>query len=118
MIPEEPVELQPDSKDHTYHAEITASTSTIKVGGSYKLLTMKIYDGDKVEDENKYSSTFSWTCNIDDVDYTSQVTWLEQPSNNQIKIKLPKDRLLINKILKVKAVSGNLSTEISFRISA
>lgn len=118
MIPEEPVELQPDSKDHTYHAEITASTSTIKVGGSYKLLTMKIYDGDKVEDENKYSSTFSWTCNIDDVDYTSQVTWLEQPSNNQIKIKLPKDRLIINKILKVKAVSGNLSAEITFRISA
>lgn len=79
---------------------------------------MKIYDGDKVEDETKYSSIFSWTCSIDDVDYTSQVTWLEQPSNNQIKIKLSKDRLLINKTLKVKAVSGNLSAEISFRISA
>ncbi len=48
------------------HCEITTSTKSLKVGGSYKLLTAKIYDSSNVEQTDSYlNGTFTWQCYLD-----------------------------------------------------
>ena len=85
------------------YGKITASTSTIKVGGSYKTLTLKLYDADNNEITDNYSSaTFDWTCYIkgnETDDLSDKVTWLSGSLFNQKKIKFADDRSYLNKIL-------------------
>ena len=85
------------------YGKITASTSTIKVGGSYKTLTLKLYDADDNEVTDNYSSaTFDWTCYIkgnETDDLSDKVTWLNGSLFNQKKIKFPDDRSYLNQIL-------------------
>ena len=85
------------------HGKITASTSTIKVGGSYKTLTLKLYDADDNEITDNYSSAaFDWTCYIkgnETDDLSDKVTWLNGSLFNQKKIKFPDDRSYLDKIL-------------------
>lgn len=87
----------------TTYGKITASTSTIKVGGSYKTLTLNLYDADNNDVTNNYSSaTFDWTCYIKDNetdDLSNKVTWLNGSLFNQKKIKFSDDRSYLNKIL-------------------
>ena len=87
----------------TTYGKITASTSTIKVGGSYKTLTLKLYDSDDNEVTDNYSSaTFDWTCYIkgnETDDLSNKVTWLNGSLFNQKKIKFADDRSYLNKIL-------------------
>ena len=90
------------------YGKITASTSTIKVGGSYKTLTLKLYDADDNEVTDNYSSaTFDWTCYIkgnetDDLSEAGVATLIVGSSVfNQAKIKFADDRSYLGKILVV-----------------
>ena len=87
------------------YGKITASTSTIKVGGSYKTLTLKLYDADNNEVTDNYSSaTFNWTCYIkgNETDDLSEVITLTKSSLfNQVKIKFADNREYLDKILVV-----------------
>lgn len=93
----------PSPTPSTTYGKITASTSTIKVGGSYKTLTLKLYDADDNEITDNYSSAaFDWTCYIkgnETDDLSDKVTWLDGSLFNQKKIKFYDDRSYLNKIL-------------------
>jgi hypothetical protein len=92
----------------TNYSKITASTSTIKIAGSYKTLTAKIYDNSDTEITDNYSSAnFNWTCSVDDEDLTDTVTWLSNVNYNQIKIKSTDDRNYLGKTLNIKCVVTN-----------
>lgn len=95
-------------------ARISASTSTIKVGGSYKNLTVNLFN-DSIEDiTTEYAdATFTWTCSIDNEDWTDKVTWRAGTEYNQKKVKFPNDTSTIGKILSVKCeiIKNNLPIE-------
>lgn len=93
----------------TTYGKIIASTSTIKVGGSYKTLTLKLYDAGNNEVTNDYSdATLDWSCSIIDENETTvltdKVTWLNGHSFNQKKIKFPDIRNYLNMVLDIKCV--------------
>ena len=102
------------------YGKITASTSTIKVGGSYKTLTLKLYDADDNEVTDNYSSaTFDWTCYIkgnETDDLSDKVTWLNGSLFNQKKIKFPDDRSYLDKILVIKCVVDGVETIEEFEL--
>ena len=85
--------------------EIEATSSVVNVGGSYKNLTVKIYDGQKSDitdiTENCKDATFVWSCFISDEDWTDKVTWYKT-GYNQMKLKFPNDRTQLGKHLFVK----------------
>lgn len=85
--------------------EIEATSSVVNVGGSYKNLTVKIYDGQKSDitdiTENCKDATFVWSCSISDEDWTGKVTWYKT-GYNQMKLKFPNDRTQLGKQLFVK----------------
>lgn len=96
----------------TNYGKISATSYTIKVGGSYKTLTVKVYDSSDTEITDSYSSVdFAWTCSVDNEDITSKVTWLSTSNFNQIKVKFPDEKSYLNKTLEVKCVITN-DTEI------
>lgn len=95
-------------------ARISASTSTIKVGGSYKNLTVNLYNESNEDITTEYSdATISWTCSIDNKDWTDKVTWRDGTEYNQKKVKFPNNTSVIGKILSVKCeiVKDNLTIE-------
>ena len=105
------------------YGKITASTSTIKVGGSYKTLTLKLYDADNndITDTTIAVLTrndFVWTCSCDGIDLTNsdKVTWLSGSSINQAKIKFADDRSYLNKILVIKCVVDGIVTTEEFEL--
>lgn len=84
-------------------ARISASTSTIKVGGSYKNLTVNLFNDSNEDIITEYAdATFTWTCSIDNEDWTDKVTWRAGTEYNQKKVKFPNDNSVIGKILSVK----------------
>jgi hypothetical protein len=95
-------------------ARISASTSTIKVGGSYKNLTVNLFNDSNEDIITEYAdATFTWTCSIDNEDWTDKVTWRAGTEYNQKKVKFPNDNSVIGKILSVKCeiVKDNLPIE-------
>lgn len=115
----------PTSTPSTTYGKIIASTSTIKVGGSYKTLTLKLYDADDNEVTDNYSNaTFDWTCSITDENETTvltdKVTWLNGTSFNQKKIKFPDDRSYLDKVLDIKCTitkdSKIITTAVQFEL--
>lgn len=98
---------------------ISASSSVLKVGGSYKLLTVSISDQSGNDITDKYSSiSFSWTAFIDDNDVTDIFTWLPQKEFNKIKIKAPSDRRYLNKILTITcAISDKVAGTLHLNLS-
>lgn len=94
-------------------ARISASTSTIKVGGSYKNLTVNLFN-DSIEDiTTEYAdATFTWTCSIDNEDWTDKVTWRAGTEYNQKKVKFPSETSAIGKILTVKCTIEKDNTTI------
>lgn len=88
------------------YGTITASTSTIKIGGSYKTLTTSVYDENGTDITDSYSdAVFNWTCSIEDADSTelaTVITWLDGTTFNKKKIKFSNNRSYLEKILKVK----------------
>lgn len=95
-------------------ARISASTSTIKVGGSYKNLTANLFNDSNEDITTGYAdATFTWTCSIDDEDWTDKVTWRPGTEYNQKKVKFPNDTSTIGKIMSIKCeiVKDNLPIE-------
>lgn len=103
----------PSPAPSTTYGKITASTSTIKVGGSYKTLTLKLYDADNNEITDNYSSaTFDWSYYIKgnemDLSESGVVTLIEGSSVfNQAKIKFADDRSYLGKILVINCCIFN-----------
>ena len=93
----------PTTPPSSITARISASTSTIKVGGSYKNLTVNLFNDSNEDITTEYAdATFTWTCFIDDEDWTDKVTWRAGTEYNQKKVKFPNDTSVIGKILSVK----------------
>lgn len=104
----------PTTPPSSITARISASTSTIKVGGSYKNLTVNLFNDSNEDITTEYAdTTFTWTCSIDDEDWTDKVTWRVGTEYNQKKVKFPNDTSTIGKILSVKCevVKDNLPIE-------
>ena len=104
----------PTTPPSSITARISASTSTIKVGGSYKNLTVNLFNDSNEDITTEYAdATFTWTCSIDDEDWTDKVTWRAGTEYNQKKVKFPNDSSVIGKILSVKCeiVKDNLTIE-------
>lgn len=104
----------PTTPPSSITARISASTSTIKVGGSYKNLTVNLFNDSNEDITTEYAdTTFTWTCFIGDEDWTDKVTWRAGTEYNQKKVKFPNDTSVIGKILSVKCeiVKDNLSIE-------
>lgn len=104
----------PTTPPSSITARISASTSTIKVGGSYKNLTVNLFNDSNEDITTEYAdATFTWTCSIDDEDWTDKVTWRAGTEYNQKKVKFPNDTSTIGKILSVKCelIKDNLTIE-------
>ena len=106
ITPSDPTEPTPTPSSN--YGTITASTSTIKIGGSYKTLTTTVFDESGTDITDTYSdAVFNWTCSIDGVDSTELdivVTWLDGTTFNKKKIKFSNNRSYLEKILEVKCV--------------
>ena len=93
----------PTTPTSSITARISTSTSTIKVGGSYKNLTVNLFNDSNEDITTEYTdATFTWTCSIDNEDWTDKVTWRAGTEYNQKKAKFPSDASTIGKILSVK----------------
>ena len=104
----------PTTPPSSITARISASTSTIKVGGSYKNLTVNLFNDSNEDITTEYAdATFTWTCSIDNEDWTDKVTWRAGTEYNQKKVKFPNDTSTIGKILSVKCeiIKDNLPIE-------
>lgn len=104
----------PTTPPSSITAKISASTSTIKVGGSYKNLTVNLFNDSNEDITTEYAdAAFTWTCFIDNEDWTGKVTWRASTEYNQKKVKFPNDTSAIGKILSVKCeiVKDNLPIE-------
>lgn len=105
----------PTTPPSSITARISASTSTIKVGGSYKNLTVNLFNDSNEDITTEYAddAAFTWTCSIDNEDWTDKVTWRSGIKYNQKKVKFPNDTSTIGKILSVKCeiIKDNLPIE-------
>lgn len=104
----------PTTPPSSITARISASTSTIKVGGSYKNLTVNLFNDSNEDITIEYAdATFTWTCSIDNEDWTDKATWRASTEYNQKKVKFHDDTSVIGKILSVKCeiVKDNLPIE-------
>lgn len=104
----------PTTPPSSITAKISASTSTIKVGGSYKNLTVNLFNDSNEDITTEYAdATFTWTCSIDNEDWTDKATWRAGTEYNQKKVKFPNDTSAIGKILSIKCevVKDDLSIE-------
>ena len=111
----------PSPTPSSAYGKITASTSTIKVGGSYKTITLKLYNSDNEEVTDNYSaSTFDWNCYVTDdnemTDLSDLVTWLDGSKFNQKKIKFPDNRDYLGKLLNVKCTVDDIETVEQFEL--
>lgn len=95
----------PTTPPSSITAKISASTSTIKVGGSYKNLTVNLFNDSNEDITTEYAdATFTWTCSIDNEDWTDRVTWRAGTEYNQKKVKFPNDTSVIGKTLTIKCI--------------
>lgn len=104
----------PTTPPSSITARISASTSTIKVGGSYKNLTVNLFNDSNEDITTEYAdATFTWTCSIDNEGWTDKVTWRAGTEYNQKKVKFPSDTSTIGKILSIKCeiIKDNLPIE-------
>lgn len=104
----------PTTPPSSITAKISASTSTIKVGGSYKNLTVNLFNDSNEDITTEYTdATFTWTCSVDDEDWTDKVTWRVGTEYNQKKVKFPNNASTIGKILSIKCeiTKDNLTIE-------
>lgn len=102
--------------------KIMSTTSTLKVGGSYKTLTLKATNSDGIEITENYSTEdFKWSCNVyndnhEMIDLTDMVLWSPGKNFNQKKIKFPDDRTYLNQILEVHCMSGSINAVAKFEL--
>lgn len=92
-------------------SKISASTDSLKVGGSYKTLTLNIFKDSDDDITKEYSdAAFTWHCSIGDEDWTDKVTW-RPAAYNQMKVKFPDDRSQLTKLITFKCTvtKGDIS---------
>lgn len=105
-----------------YRMEIYASTDTIKLGGSYKTLTVKYYNSEGTEITsdiivNKTTSDYVWSAWCEGVDLTNDtsfVKWLNVSTVNQKKIKLVENWSYVEKTLTIKCVTDGVTISKDF----
>lgn len=105
-----------------YTMEIYASTDTLKVGGSYKGLTVKYYNSEGTEITsdvivNKTREDYVWSAWCEGVDLTNDtsfVTWVNGNTVNQKRIKLLDDRSYLTKTLTIKCVTDGVTISKDF----
>ena len=103
---------------HQIQAKIISSTSSIKVGGSYKTLSLKMSDINNEDITNNYLNySFKWKCYIEDNDLTNQVIWLSGKDFNQIKIKFPDDIKYLGKLLDVKCTLSDMNNNVIIEVT-
>lgn len=100
---------------------LSASTNTIKVGGSYRTITAKFVDhigADVTETYLPYVTMDNWHFYIDDVEITNEnIVTVLNSTNNKIKVKLANELSYLTKILTVKCVVGDIVGQIAFEIT-
>ena len=100
-----------------YRMEIYTSTDTIRLGGSYKSLTVKYYNsqGTEITSDvivNKTKSDYVWSAWCEGVDLTNDtsfVTWYTKGDVNTNKIKLANKNSYIAKTLTIKCVTDGVT---------
>ena len=102
---------------------LSASTNTIKVGGSYKTITATFYDSSGADVTDKYLSGLSvdnWKFYIDgdEVENGNLITVLEQIASNKIKVKFGNDMNYLTKILTVQCAIGDVVGKLSLEITS
>lgn len=103
----------PDYAPSPISAKLSASTTFIKAGGSYKLLTINMYDKSGEDVTSEYSdATFTWTCNVENNDWTDKVTWRKCTDFDQMKLKFPSDTSQLGKILTISCTIKRGDAEI------
>ena len=108
-----------------YTMEIVASSYSIRVGGSYKSLTVKYYNSEGTEITsdvivNKTREDYAWSawCNgVDLTNNTSLIKWLNGSEVNQEKIKFLDDRSYIGKTLIVKCITDGITISVDLEIT-
>ena len=107
-----------------YRMEIYSSTDTIKVGGSYKTLTVKYYNSEGTEITsdvivNKTREDYVWSAWCEGVDLTNDtsfVKWVNGNTVNQKRIKLLDDRSYLTKTMTIKCVTDGVTISKDFRM--
>lgn len=105
-----------------YRMEIYASSDELKVGGSYKTLTVKYYNSEGTEITsdvivNKTKSDYVWSAWCEGVDLTNDtsfVDWYTKGAVNTTKIKLLDNRDYIQKIMTIKCVTDGVTISKDF----
>ena len=108
-----------------YTMNIVASSYSIRVGGSYKSLTVKYYNSEGTEITsdviaNKTREDYVWSAWCEGVDLTnntSLIKWLNGSEVNQEKIKFLDDRSYIGKTLTVKCVTDGITISVDLEIT-
>ena len=101
---------------------LSASTNTIKAGGSYKTIVATFCNSSGVDITDAYLSELSvgnWTFYIDDVEINNDglITVLEQAAANKIKVKFANNMDYLTKILEVKCAVGDIIGKLSLEIT-
>lgn len=105
----EPQEEQVIDGEEKY-LSLSASTNTLKVGGSYK--TIKAI----MSDESDILST-SWSAYIDGVLVPDDLlTWKEE-TPNEIKVKIANNRKYLGKMIEIRCTADDISSSIFMEIS-
>ena len=118
VVPEEDTNI--DSTSNT--CVLSASTNTIKVGGSYKTITATFYDNSGIDVTDTYLSDLSvdnWKFYIDDVEIKNGdlITVLEQTATNKIKVRFANDMNYLTKVLVIQCVIGDIVGQLSLEIT-
>ena len=108
-----------------YTMNIVASSYSIRVGGSYKSLTVKYYNSEGTEITsdviaNKTREDYVWSAWCEGVDLTnntSLIKWLNGSEVNQEKIKFLDDRSYIGKTLTVKCATDGYTISVDLEIT-
>ena len=95
---------------------LSASTSYIKIGGSYKTIIASFLDSNGLDTTLEHVN-LSWTCYVQkdnewvDITNSDLITWLNTSNKNEIKIKFIKNRDYLGNSLKIVCSDNNsLST--------
>ena len=105
-----------------YTMNIVASSYSIRVGGSYKSLTVKYYnsEGTDITTEtiaNKTREDYVWSAWCEGVDLTNDtsfVKWLNGSEVNQEKIKLVQNWSYVEKTMTIKCVTDGVTISKDF----
>ena len=118
VVPEEDVSVEVNSDT----CVLSASTNTIKVGGSYKTIAATFYDSSGANITDTYLpelSVSNWKFYIDNVEIENGdlITVLEQTNANKVKVRFSNDMNYLTKILVVKCTIGDIVGQLSLEIT-